>query len=287
MLETYPKCDGAPRNRYSWGPNTPCGRKYSVRRRPSKDDLTLSEALLSGKRLLARRLWRITLIIIAIVGIGFSFAANRTVRELRLTHAELRKRVGLLEVEEANKIAITHVTASEDMIPPGVSKAHVWQYRIYIPPNYGPCYQTKQGLVKADSPQGKGGSSTNWSSPQAEPMESLATMALIQTDDKWLLCRTTDSGSSSSVLPSEMQFDSLDDLVIEPIVEQGQTLVFDVDEPICLFRLREKEMAKDRRGNPEKDLYRGFAVYLFSHKHQDAYKAWASGQARSMKEALQ
>ena len=240
---------------------------------------------MTAKRSPLRGLLRIILTVVAVVGFGYSIHCNQRLSKLRQTHADLRKSVGLLEIEDPDKVVITHVPVPDEAIPPGVSRAHVWQYRIYIPANYGPCYQTKHGLVKADSPQGKGGEGNSWASPHPEPRETLATMALIKSDGNWLVCRTTDSGSSSSSLPNDFTFESLDDLVVEPVVKEGETRVFDTDEAICLFRLREKELATNGNGKSEKDLYRGFVVYVFSQQHQDAFKAWATGTASSMKKA--
>ena len=239
---------------------------------------------MTAKRSPLRGLLRIALSTLAVVGFGYSFHYTQRLSELRQTHTDLRKRVGLLEVDDLRKVSITRVPVPEGAIPPGVSKAYVWQYRIYTPANYGPCYRTQRGLVKADSPQGQGGSSSSWSSPKPEPKETLASMALIKSDDKWLFCRSADGGSSSSNLRDVFAPESFDDLVIEPVVEEGETLVFDTDEAICLFRMREKELATKRNGEAEKDLYRGFNVYVFSHQHQDAFNAWATGKTSSMKE---
>ena len=240
---------------------------------------------MSAKRSPLRGLLRITLTTVAVVGFGYSIYYNERLSKLRQTHTDLRKQVGLLEVEDPSKVTITHVPVSEDAIPPGVSKAYVCQYRIYIPANYGPCYQTQSGLVKADSPQGKGGRASSWSSPQPEPQEVLATMALIKSDGNWLFCNTTGSGSESSSVPDDFAIESFDDLLVEPVVQEGETRVFDTDEAICLFRLREKELATNRSGETEKDLYRGLVVYVFSQQHHEAFRTWASGKASSMKEA--
>ncbi len=220
-----------------------------------------------------------------LVGLGYSIYFNQRLSKLRQTHTDLRKRVGYLEVENPDKVAITHVPVAEKVIPPGIDGAHVWQYRIYLPANYGPCYRTQRGLVTADSPQGSGGHGSSWSGAEPEPKEELATIALVKHDGNWILCRTAGSGSSSSSMPDEFSLESLDDLVVEPVVREGETRVFDTDEAICLFRLREKEFATDRNGMPEKDLYRGLCFYVFSEKHQDAFNAWAEGKTDSMAEA--
>ena len=93
-------------------------------------------------------------------------------------------------------------------------------------------------------------------------------------------------GSSSSKLPDDFAFETLNDAVVEHVVEVDETRAFDADEAICLFRLREKKLATNRKGETEKDLYRGMVVHMFSKTHQDAFRAWAGGKVGSMKEAL-
>ena len=229
---------------------------------------------------------RTVLILAAVIGFGYSIFFNQQLSTLRQRHAALRARVGLLDVVDPDQVVITHVAVTDDLIPPGVTKAHVWQFRMHIPANYGPYYHNKQGLVKADSPQGRGGSGGSWSSPKPDPIETLATYALIQTDDQWLFCATASDGSSSTVLPNDFTFDSMDDLTIEPVVTEGETRVFDRDEAICLFRLRKRELAKKRDGTDEEDLYQGYVIYLLSQKHKDDFDAWASGQTNAMRESL-
>ena len=232
------------------------------------------------------RLTRIALSIAAVIGVGCSIHYNQKLARLRQAHSELREQVGFLEVEDPTKVAISYVPYSDESIPPGVTQAYVWRYRMHIPANYGPCYRTQRGLVKADSPQGRGGSGSSWSSSSPEPKEVLATMALIQSDGKWIFCRSAQGSSSTSNMPDEFDIDSLDDLVIEtPVSAKDATRTIETDEAICLMRVREKDLAKKRNGETEKDLYRGFAVYLFSSQHKDAFSAWASGKAESMQEA--
>ena len=232
------------------------------------------------------RIIRITLSLAAIVGLAGSIGYSRQLAQLRHTHAELREQVGLLEVEDPTKVAIACVSYSEEDIPPGVDQAYVWQYRIHIPANYGPCYKTQRGLVTADSPHGRGSSGGSWSGSNSEAKEVLATIALIHADGKWMFCRTTGGSSSTATMPDEFGLDALEDLVIDvPVKPEHATRTFETDEAICLFRIREKSLAKKRNGDPEIDLYQGLVVYLFSDKHRDAFEAWARGKAESMQEA--
>ena len=227
---------------------------------------------------------RIFLTIVAVAGFASSIYYNQKLFKLRQIRADLQKQVGLLEVEDASQVVITHVPVSEETIPPGVNKAYVWQYRIHIPANYAPSYQSINGMVTADSPQGRGGSGSNTSSPNPEPQEALGSVALVQNQDSWMLCHTSMTGSSSLNMPDGFSFETLDEVVVEPVVQEGETRTFNVDEAICLFRLREKNPATTGDGENEKQLYRGVVLYLLSQEQQAAFAAWASGNASSMEE---
>ncbi|WP_372726157.1 hypothetical protein, partial [Novipirellula sp.] len=216
-----------------------------------------------------------------------SIGYSRQLARLRHTHAELRAQVGLLEVEDPTKVGIASVSYLQEDIPPGVDQAYVWQYRIHIPANYGPRYKTQRGLVTADSPRGRGSSGGSYSGSNSQAEEVLLTIALIHADGKWMFCRTTGGSSSTATMPDEFAIDALEDLVIDvPVTPEQATRTFEIDEAICLFRLREKSLAKKRNGEPEVDLYQGLAVYLYSDEHSDAFDAWARGKAESMQEAM-
>ncbi|MCM2369028.1 hypothetical protein [Aporhodopirellula aestuarii] len=224
---------------------------------------------------------------LVVVGAVFSIQSNWKLSGLRKTHSKLREQAGFLDVEDPSKVAVSFVPFDKDDIPPGVEQAYVWRYRIHFPANYGTCYKTQRGLVKADSPQGRGGSGSSWSSPKPAAEVVLATMALLKTDGKWIFCRSVGGGSSTSSLPKDFNFEDLDNLVFEPLVSPGdKTRTFETDEAICLIRVREKQLAKKRRGGTEDGLYRGISVYVFNSNHKDAFEAWAKGNATSMKEAM-
>ncbi|MFG0290897.1 MAG: hypothetical protein ACF8CQ_22190 [Rhodopirellula sp. JB044] len=228
---------------------------------------------------------RILLVILAVVGCGYSIVSNQQLSAAREEHMELRKQVGYLKVDDPGKVVVAQIPASDEVVPPFVHQAHVRRFRIHIPSNYGPCFKMQRGLVSANSPRGQGGSGSSWSMGNSEPEEVLSTMALFKHGDKWLMCRSSDGSSSTSSLPKDFVIENLDDFVIDTPVSIGdEARVIDKDEAICLLRFREKELAKKRSGQPREDLYRGFAVYLFSAKHRDAFEAWANGKVDSMKE---
>lgn len=230
-----------------------------------------------------RNLIRVALILSTVAGVGFSLEYNRTLMRLRQDHADLHDQVGLLEIEDAAKVSIAFVPFSEDDIPPGIEEAHAWRYRLYLPANYGPCYLTQRGLITADSPQGRGGSGSSSHGPRAEPIEVITSIALIKNDNRWIFCRASGGGSSTSYLPEDFQFESLNDLIVETVVSNKREVkTFDANEAVCLFRLRERELAKKRNGEPEDGLYRGFSFYLHSTKQKDAFRDWASGKTEQM-----
>ncbi len=234
-----------------------------------------------------RSLVRIMLIIISAVGIVCTIYYNQERSKLRGALTELQMQVGVWKVEDENKVVIARVPLSEDAMPPGVGKNHVWQYRIQFPANYSPCHDHTAGLVKANAPGGQGGRSTSMSGRLSEPEQKLATMAFLEANGQWKFYIRVGGSSNTSMLPPDFSIESLDDFVVEPVVKGDEIRVFDADEAICLLRLHEKELATDRRGNTIEELHRGCTAYLFSKEQQDTFTAWAQGQRSSMKETQQ
>ncbi len=232
-------------------------------------------------------LFCIALTAAAVVGFWSSFGHNQRLSELRQIHTSLRKQVGFLEVVDLTKVTITQVPVSDEMIPPELEDAYVWQFRMHLPAEYGPCYQSSAGLSKADAPQRVIGSQAYWSAKNPEPMEELITFALIEDDGNWIFSSSNGGSSNTCHLPDDFAIESLDDLLVEPVVKEGTTCTFDTNEAICLFRLRERQLATKQNGSVQQGLYRGAAVYVCGEKYQDAFRAWVSGDANSMKEAME
>lgn len=46
-------------------------------------------------------------------------------------------------------VTMSAVPISQDMIPTGVQRAHVWRDRIHFPANYGPSFKMQTGLIPA------------------------------------------------------------------------------------------------------------------------------------------
>ncbi|MCP4885830.1 MAG: hypothetical protein GY904_04360 [Planctomycetaceae bacterium] len=230
---------------------------------------------------------RIVLITISAVGIACTLYYNEERNQLRGTLTELQKQVGVWKVEDESKVVIARIPVAKDAIPPGVGKCHLWQYRIHLPAKYAPCVSSTSGLVKANAPGGQGSQNTGMSGQIAEPEQKLATVALIETDDQWKFYFRVGGNSSSASMPPDFSIERLGDFVVEPVVSGNEIGVFDADEAICLFRIREKELATDGRGNIIKDLYAGCTAYIFSKDQQDAFTEWSQGQRNSMKETLQ
>jgi len=192
--------------------------------------------------------------------------------------------VGVWKVEDKDKVVVAGISLSEDTTPPGVDQSYVWQFRIHLPRKYAPCYERITGLVKANAPGGEGSLSSGASFQISEPEQHLVTIALIKADGKWIFCNRMGGSSGASEMPPNFTIDSIDDFIVEPIVEENEIRAFDADEAICLFRLREKVLATDRRGNTKKDLYRGCVTYFFSEEQKSAFTAWSRGQRSSMEE---
>lgn len=230
---------------------------------------------------------RIVLITITAVGIACTLYYNQKRNQLRGSLTELQKQVGVWKVEDESKVVIARIPVSEDAIPPGVGKCYLWQYRIHLPAKYAACVARTSGLVKANAPGGQGSQSTGMSGQIAKPEQKLATAALIEADDQWNFYFRVGGSASSAGMPPDFSIETLGDFVVEPVVSGNEIGVFDADEAICLFRLREKELATDGGGNVMKDLYVGCTAYLFSEDQQKAFTEWSQGQRNSMKETLQ
>lgn len=227
------------------------------------------------------------LITLSAVGIACTLYYNQKRNQLRGTLTELQKQVGVWKVEDESKVVIARIPVAEDAIPPGAGKCYVWQYRIHLPAKYAPYIAYTSGLVKANAPGGQGSQYTGMSGQISEPEQKLATVALIEADDQWNFYFRVGGNSSSAGMPTEFSIETLDDFVVEPVVSGNEIGVFDADEAICLFRLREKELATDGRGNIIKDLYVGCTAYLFNEDQQKAFTEWSQGQRNSLKETLQ
>lgn len=232
---------------------------------------------------------RTLLAVAAVIGFAVSIYYNQALARLRQERSDLQTQVGSLEVTDESKVVISRVPSSDDVIPPGVDRAHVWRYRMHLPANYDDCQARRSGLVSADSPQGEGGGGGGGSSggvSRPEPRRLFITFALIENDGKWLFTNSIAGMSSASNLSQDFKIDSLDDIVIETAVPAGdETCVYDADDAICLLRLREKELAVNSNGKTKKDRYRGFSLYMYSKDRKDAFEAWASGNADSMEDA--
>ncbi|MCP4885828.1 MAG: hypothetical protein GY904_04350 [Planctomycetaceae bacterium] len=224
---------------------------------------------------------RIVLITILVFGFAGAIYLNHKRSRLRAAMTQLQKQVGAWEVGDKSKVVIAHIPVAEDAVPPGVDNAYVWQYRLHLPANYATCYDSTSGLVKADRPGGQSRGSSS-SGPLKEPEQSLVTMALIETDGQWKYCTHLGGSSSVSNMPADFSIESLDDFVVEPVVNENEIRVFDADEAVCLFRLREKVQATDETGKTKNELYRGCAFYLFSQERKADFNAWARGQRKSM-----
>lgn len=227
---------------------------------------------------------RILLLMVIATGLIFTVSANLRLSSLREVHHELLMRVGLFEESDLTKVHVVRAGVPEDLITSEMSNCKIWRYRLSIPAKYHLCYQNHQGLVKADAPGGLGGSSRTWGSPNPEPSEVVFSVSFVQDNGEWTLSVNHIGGASSHAVPKDFDINSVDDLVVEEVVDFGVTRSFSADEPICLLRIREKNEALNRDGTKKQGLYRGFVFYLFEKQREKAFSAWASGQVSAMQE---
>ena len=236
--------------------------------------------MVSKKR---RRIVPWILALISIAGVVCSLHYGRHLRQLRLEHDALAKQVGLLEVTDPKRVHMSWVPTSDEDIPPGIEAAHVWRFRLYLPANYGPCYYTRSRAIAADSPRSRGGSSSSWGGKKQDPVETVATLALIKADGRWMVSRINGGSSSTASMPNDFELESLEDLVVEPVVnEQTPRKSFSVDDAICLLRIRKKEPIDQNGKGP--NFYPGFVSYLVESDRKNDFEQWMNGKVDQMPE---
>lgn len=228
-----------------------------------------------------RRLANWGLALIAIAGALTSYHLDRQLRDLRRQRLRLAEQVGLIDATDEDRVYITRVPTGPDDVPPGVQKAHIWRFRIYLPAGYGPCFWTGRRAITADSPRNDGGRDSGWGGKEQDPVETQLTIAMLKTENGWILSRTSGSSASSSSVSKELPLDAFDDLLVEPIVTtETPSKSFSVDEAICVLRLRSHEPLDGREGQPT--FYPGFVTYLFESDRRDAFEQWARGDVDAM-----
>lgn len=194
-------------------------------------------------------------------------------------------RVGLFQASDSSMVHVVRAGVPKELIGSGIDDSKSWRFRITLPANYRPCYHSHEGLVRADAPGGGGGGeSRTWGTANPEPSEIVFTVSCIRDNGEWTLSVNHTGGASSHGVPQNFPIDSLDDLILEEVVDFGATRSFQPDEPICLLRVREKAEALNRNGTSKEGLYRGFVCYIFDSQHEKAFDAWASGETRFMQE---
>lgn len=224
---------------------------------------------------------RSLLLLAGLLGVYFSAVSSRQLNGLEQEHDRLTEMLGEVVVGDPSQVHISAVPPKADETMPGVTVAHVWRFNIYLPPNYGRCVVSRRGDIAADSPRSSGGSSSSSSSKHKESQEFQLSVSLLKTSRGWLLARTGGGGGGSSHLPKDFDASDLEELVVEPVVENGQgTRSFDPKEAICLIRIREKNATKPRKGYP--DLYRGNALYLLESDQRQSFDDWAYGRTDGM-----
>ena len=232
---------------------------------------------------LGLRILRFTMLVLAMVGAVASFYFGRQAHQLRLTRSQLAEQVGALQVTDPDRVHVTAIPPTTDIVPPGIQQAHVWRFRCYLPADYATYFMTRRRAIAADSPRSRGGGGASWGQKSTEPREMEVNVSLVKTDGDWLLCRKMEGSSGAGSIGDDLPLDTLDDLIVEPVVEPGAgTKTFSVDEAICLLRVRGKEPLEPHRGEPP--LYPGFVVYLAEADLRDAMDQWASGQIDGLPE---
>ena len=224
------------------------------------------------------------LFVLFLIGVAFTIHSTTLLSTLRQRHADLRMDVGLFEEGDASKVRVVRANVPEELRAPGIEDSIVWRFRISFPAHYEACYQSTLGLVKPGSPGGSGSSNTSFGSANPKPSEASVSLSFIKDKGEWICSMNYSGGATSLSVPPDFPIGSLENVVIEQVVDYGDSRSFDVDAPICLLRIRDKNLATNRDGTQKKGLYNGFSFYVFNAQNEKAFTAWAAGNTASMEE---
>lgn len=233
-----------------------------------------------------RRWFRTLLFVLALGGAVTSFTIGQRLHALRQEIQELSQQVGYLAVRDESQVHIAIIPSDDELIPPGVEQAYVWRFRVFLPANFGLLVMSRAGAISADSPRARGGGGSGWRSGSKEPVETTMTVSLLKTQRGWMLSRMSDGSSGATSLPQKLDLESMQDMVIEPVTSQESgPKSFDVNEPICLLRIRGKEQLAPR-GNEDVAFYPGIYIYMAERQLSDALEQWAQGKIDEIPEDL-
>lgn len=232
---------------------------------------------------------RITFLLGIVIGCGYLFHYNQRLTQLRRAEAVLKELSGYRDNSDPNESVIIGLPVPDDLIPPTVTNACIFRYRINCPESRSPMLVSKLGKLRSDSPQSVHvleKTKTNVYRVPNEPI--ILTLAYFEHKHKgggyFRLSRGRSSVTSwaNATIASPNSFESL---VVESDVAEGTEREFDTDEAVCLMRIRSREFAIRHDGEIQKDWYQGCVAYLFDDKASDAFDAWERGKISSMSEA--
>ena len=223
----------------------------------------------------------IILILLALAGAYVSLGYSRTLSDLRRQQNDFEKQFGDLKIEDPSKVAIVAVPSTAAQMPPWVTAEDVWIFRVRIPANYATSFSTTTGKVAADSPltTSSGGGGSDSASPEAREFQLVISTS--KNDETLKVNLFTQSGSTALSPPKELNVDSMDELVLETIMEPGDPMrTFTADEAILIWKLRSKTPS-DKMLNHTK-LYPSCAIYMYESAQRTAFKRLQRGKSSSM-----
>ena len=208
---------------------------------------------------------------------------NRTLSNLRREQSNLEKTFGELKIDDPLKVAIIAVPPTATGLPVWIDLEDVWIFRVYIPANYGLSYSTNNGQIAADSPlsTSSSGGSSGGGTPDAKEFQLIVSTS--EEEGRLKVHMLNNTGSTKISVPKEFNDASPDNLVLETIMEPGDPMkTFDVDEAICIWRLRSKTPVKKMINNTK--LYPSCTIYMYESNKRNAFKRWERGDSSSMNE---
>ncbi len=226
---------------------------------------------------------RILFVCVIVVGGVFSFRKSRDVRELRAIHQDLKAKVGLIEIRDPTKVYV--VPIAEPAVPLAIQNEvdRIWQFQLYVPPNYPLCFLAYSGNISADGTISQGGSSSHYSSGDPESIKGLLTIGLIREGENWSVSHSGPGGSSGSSNFSVSTDLSLNKMIIDSIDSvQSETIEFPVDAFFRILSIRDPESKKSRTiGNRSVKLHDGIAFWLGPQTSMSAMEAAKQGNLQA------
>lgn len=191
------------------------------------------------------RLFAIVLLLAGGVVLARLSMANH---ELQRQIAQLEAEVGRMPIEDSDRVHLVEIESPE--VPPEVAARveRVWQFRCYLPPDYGMMRFSGDGRVAEEGLYFQGGSSSGSGSPSPEAIHQLMTVSFQKKGDR-LEAFHAFGGSSGTSSWGSFDVDDFDDSwVIQKAVSSSRgPRSFDQETILPLLKIYDPDSAEEKQ----------------------------------------